>query len=539
MQQPTNTAQLQILNNIVASLALAQAAAKLSEVGMSARQNPAAAAPPLFPTMSSGTGTDSSGTSSSAVPNFSTGCIGGGMILAQQGDRNLREGVPHIQPLQNEPQRPLQNEQQRLVLNQLLKGQHQLSLPIAEQEKKEKDVTVPAPAPSLAMGQHAKQLKAAFEEQQRALRLAYEKTLQEAEELERRSTLGDAVAGSATLVVSSTETTAGAGIRADGSSNLLAKATTPAEQLQRSYEAHLASLQQSGELHSLHETKLAESKTPSARSPPMLFPDREQKPGKNISSNDRIGVNIGKGGKGSTVDAAVTKLQSSRKPQDEEAGTILLGFLNSLRESYVDAVESKDDQEAEDPPMNLTKAATVDGKLAMSTSSAESKRIPSRPPVAASGGGGATKNAKSGSRRHVKRSRDSCNPTKDLAPEQDGASMQAMSRFPSSHQCQRKPATVTEASSGTSSQPTTEQSSSSLEDSDSKSDKTDQFSSEESSEEKDQVEAENRSKGPPRKRLKSYDSKLHEFTRENLLEHSKRMDLEHDSYGGASGTNCD
>ncbi len=46
-----------------------------------------------------------------------------------------------------------------------------------------------------------------------------------------------------------------------------------------------------------------------------------------ISSNDRIAAKIGKkGNKGSAFNAAVTKLQSSRKPQDEEAATMLLDF---------------------------------------------------------------------------------------------------------------------------------------------------------------------------------------------------------------------
>lgn len=51
------------------------------------------------------------------------------------------------------------------------------------------------------------------------------------------------------------------------------------------------------------------------------------------------------------------------------------------------------------------------------------------------------------------------------------------------------------------------------------------------------MEVKNRSKGPPRKRLKGYDNKLNEFTRENLLEHSKRMDMERTDYSGGSSTN--
>ena len=89
-----------------------------------------------------------------------------------------------------------------------------------------------------------------------------------------------------------------------------------------------------------------------------------------------------------------------------------------------------------------------------------------------------------------------------------------------------RPASVTDAStlsrsetsSGTSSQPN--ESASSLDDSDSKSDKTDHSSSSEESEKDCPIPR--RSKGPPRKRIKSLKD-VQEFTTENVMEHSKRM----------------
>lgn len=206
---------------------------------------------------------------------------------------------------------------------------------------------------------------------------------------------------------------------------------------------------------------------------------------------------------------------------DEEAGGILMGFLNSLRQSYEDAIEDKtslpDDrkksQHAHDAAKN--KDSNNPNPKEMPADS-ESRPISSKTPLAPT--------VSNPTQRTGKRSWDN-RPATD-ASQKNNVQITPTPRFRSittSHSALR-PASVTdtsnvsrsETSSGdSSSQPT--ESSSSLEDSDSKSDPS---SSEES--EKEPTWMIRRSKGPPRKRLKMY-KEVKEFTTKNLIEHSKRM----------------
>jgi len=195
---------------------------------------------------------------------------------------------------------------------------------------------------------------------------------------------------------------------------------------------------------------------------------------------------------------------SQGKLVDEEAGTILLGFLNSLRDSYEDAVGGEAGKQS---------PAVVPGTK-QKKNSKNSEQLPAAPSKKQDVSSAKCKVSKSETKPSPK------NPAGGAEPHEPGTiTSSSLSRFNTSKRM--KPASVTETSSGTSSQPTTEQSSSSLDDSDSKSDKTEQSSSDESEK---MARKRHASKGPPRKRLKEY-HQGNEFTRENLLEHSKRMDL--------------
>ena len=191
--------------------------------------------------------------------------------------------------------------------------------------------------------------------------------------------------------------------------------------------------------------------------------------------------------------------------KDEEAGSILFTFLSSLRDSYEDAVGGQDGKKMPAAPNSETKPSTTNSQRGTKEVTAAPKSKSVRKPKKAS------TSQKPSSKPQPKSSQSAD------AARYDSNQMTSMSRLTAPKR--KKPASVTEASSGSSSQPTTEQSSSSLEDSDSKSDKT---SSDESDKE---TRTKSTSKGPPRKRLKQY-HQGNEFTRENLLEHSKRMNME-------------
>jgi hypothetical protein len=347
--------------------------------------------------------------------------------------------------------------------------------------------------------EHTKKLKAAFEEQQRALRMAYEKSLQDAQEREENSfaaEISHAVSDS-----KGTKPTTDANTTLSNSKTSI-DTVSPAEQLQRSYEAHLASLQRAEQQASLKTS----SKSPSSQT--------ELTSGAEVETNKTENTKTEGGGK-----------SSQKKTQDEEAGAILLGFLNSLRESFEDAVEAKDgngNKETNKRNSNITrsKKVTAGGPKKESITAVQMESSTVMTEVSSDSSTHITdrRNGNDNDRPHVS--------IKSRRPASDPIT--SLSHFQSSKR-KVKPASVTETSSSTSSQPTIEQPSSS----DSKSDKMGHSSSEES--EKEITASRRISKGPPRKRLKGF-HESHEFTRENLMAHSKRMDMECGQSGDASNS---
>jgi hypothetical protein len=313
---------------------------------------------------------------------------------------------------------------------------------------------------------------------------------------------------------------------------------SPTEQLQRSYEAHLQAIRKEAGKAEKEQVSSAET----GDKPTVV-----SAAGKNVSTVPNTNAEVSPAGKRKEVSEdmevvpdetelkeAETKVpgceqassdHTEKEPPtaDEEAGGILMGFLNSLRQSYEDAVEDKtslpDDrkksQHAHDAAKN--KDSNNPNPKEMPADS-ESRSISSKTPRAPT--------VSNLTQRTGKRSWNNRPATN--ASQKSDVQIAPTPRFRSittSHSALR-PASVTdtsnfsrsETSSGdSSSQPT--ESSSSLEDSDSKSDKTDPSSSEESEKEPTWIR---RSKGPPRKRLKMY-KEVKEFTTKNLIEHSKRM----------------
>mmetsp|Transcript_12716 Transcript_12716/g.30854 ORF Transcript_12716/g.30854 Transcript_12716/m.30854 type:complete len:465 (+) Transcript_12716:1789-3183(+) len=356
------------------------------------------------------------------------------------------------------------------------------------------------------------QLKAAYEKQQEALRLAYEKTLKEHEEQDKNMTTKKKVPTSSASTSSKASVSTG-GKAASNSESLV----SPAEQLQRSYQAHLASLQKDGKSKSGRRTLISSNSAPRAARAGDKKSKRKKK--KKVAGSNR----------GQPEDG---------KSKEEEAG-VLLGFLNSVRSSY--EVEGGDDDDPDFSKASVnanTKSSSIQkkssggsvgGKSAGGSATTKQKKkqykgvliSSSKKPASKSGNG--------------KRQRDSQNSTSN--PDPARSDLQAMKDAAITALMQSnqnlKSKQVSEASSNnSSSQPSTEQSSSSIEDSDSKSEKTDNTSGEESTEEEEVINNKRSSpttaklnKGPPRKRLKSM-KESNEFTAANLLEHSKRMDRE-------------
>jgi len=343
--------------------------------------------------------------------------------------------------------------------------------------------------------EHAKKLKAAFEEQQRALRLAYEKSLQDAQDWEEQQFASEMKATASDLKGGDSTTPA---ICTSTNSKISHETASPAEQLQRSYEAHLASLQRAEE----KSYKKVSSKSASP-----------------ISSKSEPAARVEAGG--NKIDNSKTKEEgaSQKKTSDEEAAVILLGVLNSirgLRESYEDAVDAKVGSNATTEKNNYGKkniAVVIPGTRSISTGIIESSKVK-------------TEDSSSSSTRipENRNRKDHNRPHKTInGRRQSSDTITSLSHFQSSKR-KVQPASVTETSSSTSSQPTIEQSSSSQEDS--KSDKMGHSSSDDTDESEKKIAVSRRaSKGPPRKRLKGF-HKPHEFTRENLMAHSKRMDME-------------
>lgn len=314
-------------------------------------------------------------------------------------------------------------------------------------------------------------LKAVYEEQQRALRLAFEQSLKNAQEEER---LAQQQASAQAQQVALSRTAESNAAATAGTIGDVAKELSPAELLQRSYQAHLASLQKSEQ----KEAKASATKSKSSRS---------AKAG-------------GKSKKKKTRDAN----GHQGKMDEDEGQQLMVGFLQSLRGSFEDAVHKKNGGSTGANEQIKKKKSRKKERSSTSASAVYSSKKSAQPssvsPVAAPA------------------SNDDPDGREFPKPATSNAQMTALDRF-ASQKRKAKAVSVIETSSGSSSQPTTEQSSSSLEDSDSKSEKTEQSTS------GDEYENDRRpssNKGPPRKRHKG----SNQFTMENVLKHSKQMDLE-------------
>ena len=209
--------------------------------------------------------------------------------------------------------------------------------------------------------------------------------------------------------------------------------------------------------------------------------------------------------------------EDKKSPEDEEAATSLLGLLNSLRRSYEDAIGSTIDDsvlDGEETESNKKKRARPSGTISISRQSPSEQ--------------GSSKSITSSDTNSTKRShrRQRRKIGKESLPRPSELQTKLIQKATASHGY--RPASVTdtstlsrsETSSGTSSQPN--ESSSSVEDSESL-DKTDPSSSEESSDKDYSIPQ--ISQGPPRKRHKAR-RQVQEFTTENVLEHSKLMTRE-------------
>ena len=225
---------MQALNNLVASIALAQAAAKLSQ-----QQQGVVPAPPpaslasLFP----GFGVTPPVQSPSGPP----GVFGAGNFHS-----NNPAPAPH-------PSNIPANNPNSHIISQL---QQTMAAAVAAQKAEQEQNKPTPPTPQLSQKEkHAMELKAAFEEQQKALRMAYEKTLREAEAQEESSS-------------SVSDKGVSSGIQGQTVNPEANKAITPAEQLQRSYEAHLASLKKADERKSQKKVSISKEavKPPAVKS---------------------------------------------------------------------------------------------------------------------------------------------------------------------------------------------------------------------------------------------------------------------------------
>ena len=484
--------QLQVLNNILASLNFSQVLAANQQAGVSQLQQHGSI---VSPSTSSAAIVTPSPVAAPAAPTTAPissiyaapiSTFYPASIAANSSITNNRTAISMPVLGNNQEQH---SEQVQLYQKQL-------------EKKKFNSSTVPGSG--LTKEERAEQLKAAFEEQQRALRSAYEKSLRDAQEQDReeQSSSPNSAATIASDLSNGKVATASTNCNSSSNTKIPPETISPAELLQRSYEAHLESLR--GD----------EQQQASLKPPPKPLPPPSSSTC--ISVAPRI-----ENGEDKPENQKKNKKQEQpiqEKTPDEEAGRILLGFLNSLRESFQDAVESKDERKittkgrndydnknekyvAANPATNLIPTDNANNNKESSTLMTEVSSHPSSP---------------NRGRRH-----------------QNSDPMTTLSHFQTSRKRRKiKPASVTETLSSTSSHPTTEQSSNSSSQEDSKSDEMGDSSSEESSE-KESVESSTTasrrtSKGPPRKRLKGLKGfhESHEFTKANLIIHSKRMDKE-------------
>jgi hypothetical protein len=319
---------------------------------------------------------------------------------------------------------------------------------------------------------------------------------------------------------------------------------SPVEQLRKGYEAYLKSLQESApvlqvkeqvasagstELHQQVTTNQhASSWNPASKTrnsnprqsaadymqrsnameivPPKSSPSppHQREAENDMKSEDDTS------GSDSTENAGTEQAAPSA---DEEAGTILLGFLNSLRESYEDAIEVEGDETSK---TDVAKKGKKGGARATSSTSANAGRTKKQrkdpPEATVVSNGSQEKSDKGCSSGDVKLQVDakgehgtihSATPVSPstTAPTQFQkavATTSAGQRSPISVTDASTALSISEASSGTYSQPN--ESSSSMDDSDSKSDNLDPCSSEES---ENDYPVRQRSQGPPRKRHKA------------------------------------
>jgi len=467
---PAAAAPLQMLNNLVASYALSQVMSQ-QQAGIPVLQAPGSGASPVISTA------PTVNNSSSAAPTSN---------LNLNVPEPITSKTPQASVVHSPDQLPKSVQSHRMESKDNVSDQTSLDL------KKEA---------------HTKKLKAAFEEQQRALRLAYEKSLQDAEEWDKKPTVTEGQ--KAALNSNDTKVTTDASNKPSTSSS--SSAVSPAEQLQRSYEAHLASLQR------------AEQQTSVKTQPKSSLPASSQA---RSTSETKV---VGNASESADAKAGTSE---QKKTRDEEAGAILLGFLNSLRGSYEEArgsyeeaVQAKSGEEGIGKKKNDNSRTK---KLIATDADTESA-----PTVQLESSTVMTEVSSDSSTQNIERNNGNENDHSQLSTKsrrQASDPITSLSHFQSSKR-KVKPASVTETSSSTSSQRTTEQPSSSQEDS--KSDKIDNSSSEES--EREISGSERISKGPPRKRLKGF-HEPHEFTRENLMAHSKRMDMECGQSGDVSSS---
>ncbi len=438
-----------MLSNLVASYALSRAITQ-QQAGISILQPPGSSAAPL-----------SSTTPKETIPTPSPSSVGTLNFNVSDISTDTTKKAPQPSTVQSQ--------------EQFTKS---FQLHLSQQQDKSSSSTQ---TPQISKKEeHTKKLKAAFEEQQKALRIAYEKSLREAQEWEEKtaSTKKTQIASDpkGTKPTSDAKTTSNI-------TKASLETISPAEQLQRSYEAHLKSLQRAEQQASLKALATSSSVTSSQIE---------------VSQSKDAGTEA-------------SEKTGPKKSQDEEEGAILLGFLNSLRESFKDAVEDKDRKhEAKEGTVPNIKSTT-------DRNAPEEGRTPSVQLDSLRGTSDSSESI-----IHIAKSR-SGNERLDISMKsrrQTSDPITSLSHFQSSKR-KVKPACITEASSSTSSQQTSEQPSSSQEDS--KSDKMGSSSSEDS--DKEITASIRSSKGPPRKRLKGI-HEPHEFTRENLMAHSKRMDME-------------
>lgn len=354
----------------------------------------------------------------------------------------------------------------------------------------------------------ARQLKAAFEEQQKALRLAYEKSLRDAEDEERKEkTANDASAAMISSASKSDENDTSKKVSKHRPGNGASISISPAEQLQKSYEAHLASLQQEERNSSSSRSSLLvpASSSNSTNTSVALQPQKAS-----INPKEVQNMKL----KGEKVD-----LHTLEKAPDEQDGTLLLGFLNSLRESFEDAVDSKSKRDKINYCNDMNQY--FDGQVSAKSGSKTILTNLSTCTQYDTAGSSLWKDNTAAAALH--------------SSSLNSSPMTTMTHFQNSKH-KIKPATITETSSNSSSRPIIDQSSFSQDDL--KSEKMGSSSSEESyDKEASPTILPNRAiNGPPRKRLKGF-LEQHEFTRENLIAHSRRMDMECGNSGGSSS--CD